>query len=113
MASNEWNLYQLGRLSHELCVLRLYQAMVEEAAEDGDEEAAERLSASLDGAMAAARARGWDGEMDEEPHVFALPMPDDFRFGFVWTAPNEDFPVMIASPIPLPWLELSLKKGRP
>ncbi|QIE22584.1 hypothetical protein [Caballeronia sp. SBC2] len=105
MASIEWNVYQTARLGHGLNVLRLYQAMLEEATEEGDQETAEHLSTGLDDAMAAARAGGWDGEMDEEPHVFTLPMPGAFRFGFVWTAPTEDLPVFVASPVLLPWFD--------
>ena len=65
----------------------------------------ELLEAEMDSAFDAARCAGWGNDMDEEPHVFILPAIDEFRFGFVWTSLDIERPVIVASPLPLPWLK--------
>jgi hypothetical protein len=101
----DWIIYRIERPANELNWMRTSTEIVERAAADDDTMVAAIVEAELDAAFEAARQAGWDGEMDEEPHAFVLPAKDEFRFGFVWTCPDPDKPVVIASPLPLPWLE--------
>jgi len=99
-----WIIYRTKRPANELSWLRTATEIVERAAEDHDSVAA-IVEAEMDAALDAAREAGWDGGMDEEPHAFVLPALDEFRYGFAWTAPDPERPLIIASPLPLPWLE--------
>jgi hypothetical protein len=100
-----WIIYRIGRPSNDLKWLRVFAEVAESTVEDGDHHIAAIMDAEMEAAMDAAREHGWDGEMDEEPHLFVLPHKDTFKFGFVWTTPDVERPTLIASPIPLPWLE--------
>ncbi|TDG02018.1 hypothetical protein E1N52_41930 [Paraburkholderia guartelaensis] len=61
--------------------------------------------AEREDAYEAAREAGWDGSLNEEPHVFILPANVDFKFGFVWTSLDEDRPMFVVAPEPLPWVQ--------
>lgn len=99
-----WNIYMIARPSNELSWLRTSTEVIERAAEDRDFLVA-IVEAELEAAFDAAKEAGWNGQMDEEPHAFVLPASDEFRFGFVWTRPDTERPLIVASPLPLPWLE--------
>ena len=100
-----WQVYRVDAFTHPLTMLPYYQMLVEEAAEDGEGKIVSQLAEGLEPAFAAAHNAGRDGEMDEEPRIFILPTPGEFRVGSMWTCPVIVRPVIVASPMPLPWFE--------
>jgi hypothetical protein len=57
-------------------------------------------------AKAAVCESGWDGVERSMPVVFWLPSNSDFLYGFVIKPDTEDGTTLIASPYPLPWLDI-------
>jgi hypothetical protein len=98
-------IYRVDAFTHPLTMPPYYQMLVEEAADDGEGKIESHLAEGLDSAFAAAHNAGWDGEIDEEPRIFMLPTPGEFRVGFVWTCPVMGRPAIVASQMPLPWFE--------
>lgn len=99
-----WIIYRSKRPSNDLGWLRTSTEILERLLEDDEAESA-IFGGELEAAMDAAREAGWDGHMDEEPHAFILPSSHEFRYGFVWTSPDVARPMIVASPLPLPWME--------
>lgn len=86
--------------------MRTFAEQCEIAAEEGERRVLEILESGIEEAFEAARDAGWDGEMDEEPHVFMLPANVEFLYGFVWTSPDHERPMIVVAPKPLPWLRV-------
>lgn len=100
-----WTTYRIPRPANSLFWIRTYAEICDITAEDSGMAAVEILDGEMEHALETARMAGWDGFIDEEPHVFVLPNFEEFQFGFVWTSPDAERPMIVVSPQPLPWLE--------
>ncbi|MEX3917861.1 hypothetical protein AB4Y43_16715 [Paraburkholderia sp. BR10872] len=100
-----WTVYRIERADTSFYWMRTFAELCEIAAEEGELFAQEVFEAEIEGAFEAAREAGWDGSLNEEPHVFILPAKVEFKFGFVWTSLDEERPMFVVAPEALPWLE--------
>ncbi|WP_316893494.1 hypothetical protein [Ralstonia mannitolilytica] len=85
--------------------LRTVNEAYELAVEREGEQNARVITSELACAVTAARDAGWRSVIVGDPYMFVVPADEVYRFGYVWATPAEDRPMVVVSPIPLPWLE--------